>query len=247
MFKSHHVAEQLISFSIFSLGDSAITIDLGNCIDDLHNKWALALYDWLQVHRFAGIQDIIVAYSSVSVFYDPTVVRAAGGAGYRMEEFLREAWAAISSVPADARTDDRPAIRIPVCYEGEYAPDIEWVAREKALSVQQVVEIHTAGLYRVYMVGFLPGFSYMGRVDERLQLPRKNRPVPVMAGGVGIAGMQTGIYPLNSPGGWQIIGRTPIKLFDPLEEPPVRLQTGDQVQFYPVPPSAFRQLSARPL
>jgi inhibitor of KinA len=94
------------------------------------------------------------------------------------------------------------------------------------------------------MIGFLPGFSYMGRVDRRLELPRKKIPVTVQAGGVGIAGMQTGIYPLNSPGGWQIIGRTPVRLFDPGVYPPVRLQTGDQVKFYPVGDAEFHRIRA---
>jgi inhibitor of KinA len=101
-------------------------------------------------------------------------------------------------------------------------------------------------VYRVYMVGFLPGFPYLGTLDERLCMHRKPQPVNVPAGGVGIAGMQTGIYSLNSPGGWQIIGRTPVKLFDPAADPPVRLQAGDQVRFYPVSPEEYRQWSGRP-
>lgn len=252
------MAGHLTSFSIFPLGDSAITIDLGNCINELHNDLALAIYDWLRANRLAGVQDIIVAYSSVSVFYDPVVVRegagcdavepeADGSAATRMENLLLQAWEEVTRESLTRRTGEGAVFRIPVCYEGEYAPDIEWVAREKALSPGEVAEIHSAGLYRIYMIGFLPGFSYMGRIDERLQLPRKKRPVPVAPGGVGIAGMQTGIYPLSSPGGWQIIGRTPLKLFDALEEPPVRLKTGDRVQFYPVSAAEFRQLSGRPL
>jgi inhibitor of KinA len=243
------VAEQLITFSIFPLGDSAITIDLGNCIDEQHNKCAVAVYDWLQAHRFAGIRDILVACSSVSLFYDPAAVGAngSGGVSRHMENFLLEAWSVVSREPVLRPETDVPTISIPVCYESEYAPDIETVAREKDLSVREVVEIHTSAVYRVYMLGFLPGFPYMGRVDERLHLSRKERPVPVAAGGVGIANLQTGIYPLASPGGWQIIGRTPVKLFDPLTEPPARLRTGDRVQFHPVSAEEFNRLSRRPL
>jgi len=129
--------------------------------------------------------------------------------------------------------------RIPVCYEGEYGPDLEWVAREKNLPRDKVIRLHSFCTYHVYMVGFLPGFPYMGKTDPRLEVSRKPQPVAVVAGGVGIAGIQTGIYPLNSPGGWQIIGRTPSKLFNPEFDPPVRLQAGDQVQFYPISREEF--------
>lgn len=269
------VAEPKPSYQLFTLGDSAITIDLGNCIDDQLNSQALALYDWLEAHRFPGVLDIIVAYSSVSVFYDPLVLRAGGITGMDtvadwMGNWLARAWRETEAGQAEIgegslrssaeereighvsksqghhRSDGKPTVSIPVCYEGEYAPDLDWVAREKGLSVQEVVSIHSNGVYRVYMIGFLPGFSYMGILDERIQLARKPQPVPVMAGGVGIAGLQTGIYPLNSPGGWQIIGRTPMRFFDAAEDPPVRLKTGDKVRFCPISVGEFRRLSGRP-
>ena len=240
-------------YSIFPLGDSAITIDLGNCIDEQRNIKALALHDWLQQHRFPGVQDIIMAYSSVSVFYDPALVVASGVNGHHrvynwLEGLLQRAWqeAGEAAGPADEERSGGNFFRIPVCYEGEYAPDLEYVAAQKGLTAKEVIDLHVAGIYRVYMVGFLPGFPYLGTVDRRLQLPRKPQPVNVIAGGVGIAGMQTGIYPLNSPGGWQIIGRTPVKLFDAQADPPIRLKAGDHVQFYPVSPAAYCDLSGRP-
>jgi inhibitor of KinA len=248
------VAEAKLSYQLFPLGDSAITIDLGNCIDEHLNKHALALCDWLEAHRFPGVLDIIVSYSSVSVFFDPLVIRASGIAGLHavsewvgnwLERACREADLRPSG-PAGEPVADGSILSIPVCYEGEYAPDLDLVARQKGLSEKEVVAIHSVAVYRVYMVGFLPGFSYMGIVDERIQLVRKPQPVPVVAGGVGIAGMQTGIYPLNSPGGWQIIGRTPMRFFDVAEDPPVRLKTGDRVRFCPISAAEFRQLSGRP-
>jgi inhibitor of KinA len=251
------------SYVIFPLGDSAVTIDLGNCIDEQYNIRSLALYDWLQAHRFPGTRDIVMAYSSVSVFFDPAVMLANGiacpnGVADWVEDLLARAWREVSVSPGEqAGTAGQPGtngrsasggntFRIPVCYEKEYAPDLEWVAIEKGLSAAEVIELHCAVIYRVYMVGFLPGFSYMGSVDQRLELPRKPLPVNVVAGGVGLTGRQTGIYPLNSPGGWQIIGRTPTKLFDAGTNPPVRLQSGDRVQFYPVSGVEFRDLSGRP-
>lgn len=247
------MAGPLTSYAIYPLGDSAITLDVGNRIDELHNIQVLAVHDWLQGHRFPGLLDIIVAYSSVSVFYDPAVVLASGVAGSRGAAFWVETLLARAAGEvldgAGAAPGGRPgrSCRIPVCYEPEFAPDLGWVAGQKGMSVEEIIGLHCAPVYRVYMIGFLPGFPYLGKVDEHLRVPRKERPVPVAAGGVGIAGLQTGIYPLNSPGGWQIVGRTPLRLFDPALEPPVYLQTGDHVQFYPISSGEFRELSARPI
>ncbi|HEV2481091.1 MAG TPA: 5-oxoprolinase subunit PxpB [Puia sp.] len=245
------------AYSIFPLGDSAVTLDLGPVIDEHHNIRVQAIHDWLQRHRFEGILDVIVAYSSVSVFYDPAVVRASGvtgnqGTGAWVKGLLVRGWEETETAHAGwaqepvARPGKGHCFRIPVCYEGGYAPDLEGVAQQQGMSVREVIELHSAGVYRVYMIGFLPGFPYLGTVDQRLEVPRKPRPVPVAAGGVGVAGKQTGIYPLNSPGGWSIIGRTPVRLFDPADNPPVRLQTGDVVEFYPIPADEFRRLSGRP-
>ena len=263
------------SLTIFPLGDAAITLELGPCIDEHHNIRALAIHDWMQAHRFPGILDIIVAYSSVSVFYDPAVVWASGVAGTKgvgswVEELLWRGWVetgrpgasggGAGSVAGDAAgsgtearvgagsgSERRHLFRIPVCYEGDFAPDLEEVAERQGLSAREVIELHCAGVYRVYMIGFLPGFPYLGTVDQRLEVPRKARPVSVTAGGVGIAGRQTGIYPLNSPGGWSIIGRTPVKLFEPEADPPVFLRTGDKVEFYAISPGEFQRLSGRPV
>jgi inhibitor of KinA len=242
------------NFFIFPLGDSAITIDLGNLIDKQLNTRVLALHDWLQAHRFPGVIDIIVAYSSVSVFYDPSIVRSGkpdcrDEVYYCLKRLLERAWESTMTAGDGNSQDDGVALpsghsfRIPVCYDGEYGPDLLWVAREKGLSREEVIRLHTSSIYHVYMVGFLPGFPYLGKTDPRLEVPRKVQPVPVTAGGVGITGFQTGIYPLNSPGGWQIIGRTPLKLFNPEADPPIRLQVGDQVQFYPISIEEFTSVA----
>ena len=209
-----------------------MTLDLGNGIDEQLNTRVLMINDWLENHPLEGILDRIVAYSSVSVFYDPA------GAYDRsaIVEWLMDAWR--QTADAQNRTVGRE-LRIPVCYEGEYAPDIGEVARLTGLTAGELIDLHCSAEYRIYMIGFLPGFPYMGKIDRRLEVPRKTRPVPVIAGGVGIAGMQTGIYPLNSPGGWQIIGRTPLHLFDRHSDPPILLHSGDRVQFYPVTKAEF--------
>lgn len=218
--------------SIYPLGDSALTLDLGNCIEEELNLRALAIGKWLESHPLEGIIDQVVAYSSISVFYDPTRLSVRS----TLTDRLWEAWRQTGATSAAPEGRD---VRIPVCYEGEYAPDLEAVAREKGLSSREVIDIHCSISYRIYMIGFLPGFPYMGKIDPRLEVPRKPRPMPVTGGGVGIAGMQTGIYPLTSPGGWQIIGRTPVRLFDRKAHPPVLLRTGDRVRFYPVSASEF--------
>lgn len=210
-----------------------MTLDLGNSIDESLNERALAICDWLGAHPLEGVLDRIVAYSSVSVFYDPTRMTDRKV----VSDWLREALQHTVAMPA--RTDDGRAIRIPVCYEGQHAPDLETVARHNGLSTGEVIDLHCAIEYRIYMIGFLPGFPYLGKLDPRLEMPRKMRPGPVKAGGVGIAGMQTGIYTLNSPGGWQIIGRTPMRLFDRQSYPPIVLRTGDRVRFYPVSTAEF--------
>jgi inhibitor of KinA len=238
----HPAANPSANYLIFPLGDSAITIDLGNYIDQQLNTKVLALYDWLHDHHFPGVTDIIIAYSSVSVFYDLSLVRLGNrgcpdGAFFCLKRWLEQAWEETAAFLPDHRSGR--SIRIPVCYEPEYGPDLGWVAREKGITQEEVIRLHGSRAYHVYMIGFLPGFSYLGKTDPRLEVSRKAQPVPVVAGGVGIAGAQTGIYPLNSPGGWQIIGRTPLKLFNPLIDPPVRLQAGDQVLFYPIPGTEF--------
>ncbi|HLI92926.1 MAG TPA: 5-oxoprolinase subunit PxpB [Puia sp.] len=218
--------------SIYPLGDSAITLDLGNGIGPQLNSRALAIYAYISEHRFPGLLDIIVAYSSVSVLFDPARI----GDRSAVADLLWQAWQRTdgNNDPPEGRL-----VRIPVCYEAEYGPDLEAVARQKEISPDELVMLHCSTVYRIYMIGFLPGFPYLGRLDKRLNVPRKLRPVPVLAGGVGIAGMQTGIYPLNSPGGWQIIGRTPLGLFDRDADPPVLLSIGDRVEFYRVSAAEF--------
>jgi inhibitor of KinA len=220
---------------IFALGDAAITLDLGDLISEELNRKAAAIRDWLDARRYPGVEDIIVSYSSVSVFYDPVQVRESGE-GCNEDAFgcmrtrLEEAWELAIPMPSA----NGEMIRLPVCYGGITGPDLDKVARDKGISPEEVVALHSARIYRVYMLGFLPGFCYLGKLDERLEMPRKLTPVPVVAGSLGIVGNQTGVYPFNSPGGWQIIGFTPVKFFDPGADTPVRLKIGDHVQFYPV-------------
>ena len=141
-------------------------------------------------------------------------------------------------------TFPKRSISIPVCYEGTFALDLSLLAHQKNLTVEEVIQIHTKTTYQVYMIGFLPGFAYMGKVDEQIQISRKEKPRTfVAAGSVGIAGEQTGIYPVDSPGGWQVIGKTPIKMFDIAQTNPCYLRPGDEVRFIPITLTEFQQIS----
>jgi inhibitor of KinA len=173
----------------------------------------------------------------VAVHYDPARVPAAAGAPSSPYERVA---LALTAALADLRGEalSPPAVvEIPVCYGGAFGPDLDDVARHHGLTPDEVVRIHTAGDYLVYMIGFAPGFPYLGGMSERIATPR--RPVPrtlVPASSVGIGGSQTGVYPIASPGGWQLIGRTPLRLFAPEREPATLLRMGDRVRFRAIPP-----------
>lgn len=230
------------SFKIFPLGDSAITLDLGNVITRELNQKALAIQKRLLQQPFAGLKDVWVAYSSVTLVYDPVEVKKT----YNPEKTVFSYISNLLRKAVSEITDDDPGngrkIRIPVCYEEEYAIDLPAVSAMKELSPETIIDIHTSRNYRVYMIGFLPGFSYMAEVDERLVIPRKSQPVIVKAGSVGITGSQTGIYPVQCPGGWYIIGRTPLRMFDERAEKPVLLEAGDEVEFYPINKKEFEEI-----
>jgi inhibitor of KinA len=228
-----------IQYRIFPLGDAAITVDFGNVIDEAINKRVLTLFYQLLSDPLTGMIEIVPAYSSVTIYYDVYTTGKMLSGGKTVYEFMVEQMnERLEQSFLETDTASR-LINIPVCYEKEFARDIEQLAKEKNLSVDEVIHIHASKQYQVYMLGFLPGFAYMGKVDERIILPRKPQPVTVVAGSVGIAGKQTGIYPLASPGGWQIIGRTPLKLFDVMKEEPTLLKTGDTVQFLSITKNEF--------
>ncbi len=218
---------------------------MGNTISETLNQKALAMQQWLLAHPFEGLKDCLVAYSSLTLLYNPVIIKKyykpADTVFAWVADLLQEAFDKALSTP----TASRDVIRIPVCYEEPYAPDLAALAREKQLTTGEVIHLHTAPVYNVYMIGFLPGFSYMGEVHERIAMPRKQYPAPVNAGSVGIAGSQTGIYPLNSPGGWQIVGQTPLRLFEPFAPEPVKLQAGDRVQFYAISKNEFMEYIQR--
>ncbi|HQW42873.1 MAG: 5-oxoprolinase subunit PxpB [Chitinophagaceae bacterium] len=229
------------SYNIFSLGDAAITVDFGNYIDIDINKEVIARFNQLQQTPLPGMIEAVPAYSSLTVYYDVAAIRKLNP-GLTAFETMQQLLEERLKQPILQKDGEERIIKIPVCYDTEFASDIQQLAAVKNISVEEVISFHTAKSYNVYMLGFLPGFAYMGEVDEKIATPRKSQPVNVAAGSVGIAGKQTGIYPLASPGGWQIIGRTPLKLFNAASLAPTLLRVGDLVQFYPINKSEFEKI-----
>lgn len=214
------------AFRIVPAGDSVLVVELEERIDPGVNARAIACAEAIQASGLEGVRDVVPTYRSVAVYFDP--LRTDNGALLACLE--REAGKTPGPV-AGARAP----VRIPVCYGGEFGPDLAGVASFAGLREADVVRIHAGGIYRVFMLGFVPGFAYLGIVDGRIAAPRHATPrVRVPIGSVGVAGAQTGVYPAETPGGWQLIGRTPVKPFDPSRAEPFLMKAGDAVQFYPI-------------
>jgi len=232
-------------YKIFSLGDSAITIDFGNVIDEQINQKIISLFDYLKENPSPFQKELVPAFSSLTIYYNIPEIRTKASRYMTAYEWMKETCEQLLEVGIQGNIIQEKVVRIPVCYEKEYATDIEMISQQKGLSVDEIIHIHTSSDYRVYMLGFLPGFAYLGKLNEQIGFARKLQPQNVKAGSVGIAGLQTGIYPLDSPGGWQIIGRTPIKMFDSKNEQITFLQAGDTVQFYPITSNEFEDIKSR--
>jgi len=208
---------------IVSLGDSSLLVQLGKEIDLSINQRVHILAGLLEVSPFEGMIEAVPAYATLLVQYDPLIISYA-----KAKNLLNEK---ISRLEETASRKPR-RVEVPVRYGGEYGIDLESVARHLYLQVEDVIRIHTQRTYTVYMMGFTPGFPYMGKLDDALIMPRLETPRPrVPAGTVAIAGAQTGIYPIASPGGWQLIGWTPLQLFDPSSDTPFLFSPGDEVKF----------------
>lgn len=217
---------------IFPLGENALTIEFGNTISVDLNSRALQLAAYFEKNSFAGLIEAAAAYASTTIFYDPVVVRCEFPKFATAFEAVRYFVIDAESHLVETSNTSCRLIEIPVSFDKASGPDLEYLARHAGTSVNELIEMFTSQIYRVYMLGFLPGFAYMGEVDERIAAPRKESPrLKVPKGSVGIAGKQTGIYPLESPGGWQIIGRTELEMFTPYSESPCLLKPGDTVRF----------------
>jgi KipI family sensor histidine kinase inhibitor len=216
-------------------GDTGLTVEFGDAIDPEINARVRDLSASLRKLHPAGILDLNPTYRSLFIQYDPWVCS--------FEHLLQIVEDCLKSGAA-TEAETSQVKEVPVCYGGEFGQDLEELASLHGMNAEEVIRLHCAPLYRVYMIGFLPGFAYLGGLDEKLHTPRKKDPrKKVPAGSVGIADQQTGIYPIESPGGWQLIGRTPLLLFDPVRDPPFLLQAGDFVRFKPITGEEFAKHS----
>ena len=218
-------------------GDRALLVDCGEGIDPAVNEKVLRLASQLRRKPPRGVQAIVPAYRCFAVIYDPLLT---GPDTLKREISLLEN-------AQDRLTPTRGKIvRIPVCYGGEFGPDMDCVSSVTNLAPGEIIAIHSAREYPVYMLGFTPGFCYLGGMDERLRSPRRETPrVSSAAGSVGIAELQTGMYPIPSPGGWQIIGKTPLRLFAPERQNPFLYKAGDRIRFEPISRDEFERLSQK--
>jgi KipI family sensor histidine kinase inhibitor len=208
------------------MGDRALLVELGDQIDPSINEKVRELFLRLDRRPLEGVVELVPSYRSLMVVYDPLRT----GFDRLRDEILGLQQAADPSLVPKPRT-----LSVPVVYGGEYGPDLEWVAGFHKISPEQVVTLHTGTTYRVYMIGFTPGYPYLGELPEALATPRRETPRTVVPqGSVAIAQRQTGIYPVQSPGGWHILGWTPIRLFDASQWPPTPLEMGDRVRFFPI-------------
>ncbi len=218
-------------------GDSALLIEFGDEIDPAINAQvhalalALRARSLLGARSLPGTREAVPTYRSLLLHYDPLRLS--------LDQVIAFAEEALGQLETRARPDPR-VLEIPTCYGGEFGPDLEFVARHNGLSVDEVIRIHSSALYPVYMLGFSPGFAYLGGLSKVIATPRLASPrTHVPAGSVGIAGEQTGIYPIATPGGWQLVGRTSLRLFDPQRDPPALFRPGDRARFVPVGPDRF--------
>jgi inhibitor of KinA len=220
---------------IIPASDSSLLVELGSTISPEVHGQVIALFRALEARQERGIRSLHPAYTSVLVDFDPLQVTHEQVA----EQIRQSASAAQASSDRGARV-----VTIPVCYDLEFGPDLGDVAQHAGVTVEDVIQLHSAGTYLVYFLGFSPGFAYMGGLMEKLHTPRLATPRGfVAAGTVGIAGSQTGVYPVDSAGGWRLIGRTPLRMFDPHADPPTRLQPGDQVKFTAIDRAAFSEMA----
>jgi KipI family sensor histidine kinase inhibitor len=207
-------------------GDKGLVVEFGNEISELVNKKVRNLYLAIQKSQIAGIYEMIPTYRSLLIQYNPIEIEV---------NKLIEKLMGIENTLDSIDLPKPRIIEIPTIYGGEFGEDLNFVSEHNGISVDEVIKIHSSVDYLIYMLGFTPGFPYLGGMSDKIETPRlKNPRTKIPGGSVGIAGKQTGIYPIESPGGWQLIGRTPLRLYDPRRSTPIILQAGDYLRFVPI-------------
>ncbi|URZ03873.1 5-oxoprolinase subunit PxpB [Clostridium felsineum] len=219
---------------IFFINEVSIMLEFGGGIDVVTQKKIKTLCDYLDANPFRGMIEYVPAYTNVMVIYDPVIVKK--------NLYHRPAYETVKTILQDivkkldfSNMKEPRVVSIPVCYGGKFGPDLEYSAQYSNMSKEEFIRVHASGKYLVHMIGFAPGYPYLGGMDERIAVPRKETPrTAVPKGSVAIGGVQTGVYSISTPGGWNIIGRTPIELFRPNDKNPSFLRAGDVVEFVPI-------------
>ena len=228
------------SIKFFPMGEDALIMEFGDTMNIEMNNTILSWKKTIETAAIPGVSEIVPAYTTLTVFYRPEDIFA-----YHPFERLKELILQLSP-PLSTIIKKKQIKEIPVCYEEPYALDLKFVADFNKLSIQEVIQIHISQIYPVYFLGFSPGFPFLGGMDSKIATPRRTVPrSTIPAGSVGIAGEQTGIYPLASPGGWQIIGRTPYQLFDQSHHQPTLLQSGDLIRFITISKEEFSSFGGK--
>lgn len=214
--------------------DTALTVCFGDNISEDVNRRVSSFTAAVEEKHIKGVIELIPAFSSVTVIYDPCAVSSAV-LKIKLKSIIRRMKGVSSFKPV--------LYKIPVCYDSEFSPDMDNVIKHTGLTREEIIEIHSGTDYLIYMLGFLPGFAYLGGMDSRLSTPRLDSPrLEIGAGSVGIGGDQTGIYPVASPGGWQLIGKTPVKVYDKSSESPILYRAGDYIRFVPVSKEEYLEI-----
>lgn len=215
-------------------GDKALTVEYGNEISEDISSKVRSMMVALELNKIEGVIEIVPTYRSLMIHYNSLTIKY---------DDLVSKLKLLESKLKDISLPEPEVIEIPTLYGGEYGPDIGNVAQHNGITVEQVIKIHSSKEYLIYMLGFTPGFPYLGGMDEKIATPRLKAPrTKISKGSVGIAASQTGIYPIDSPGGWQLIGKTPLKLYDPNREVPILLKAGNYIKFMPISKEQYKSI-----
>ncbi|WP_281974906.1 5-oxoprolinase subunit PxpB [Halobacillus litoralis] len=233
-----------MSINVQPFGDQAILVEFGSSINEETNKEVRKFSAHLDASSPEWMIEYIPAFTTVTIIYDPLYIsHQVGGETPLPYEWAQQRVEELLSKNAIDRNQTDRTIEIPVSYGGDLGPDLSFVAAHNKMSEEEVIKTHMAGDYLVYMIGFAPGFPYIGGMDEKIAAPRRGDPrLAIPAGSVGIAGSQTGVYPIETPGGWQLIGCTPLRLFQAEKAPPSLLQAGDHIKFTRISEDEYKSM-----